>query len=267
MTRFHRRVRVKFLSEGKTLQYLKYAIGEIILIMLGILLALQLNNWNQNRINNNLEKQYYQRLLEDLKEEKEIVQSALNYSAQVISHAKRAIIVFENSTDEIDSPVDNLIDMYQASQIKDPNSARSTYEELISSGRISLMKNDSLKTSLIRYYEITWTETAMYQIPNDYRENLRSKMPDFIQTEIRSKCGDRYVKLRSAYDVALPISCVINIDPDIALNVIKDMRTDESLKMDLRVLIGNENSKLEVIRSVKKQLEELIDQFDSIEVD
>lgn len=263
MIRLNRRIRQNFLSKGNTFEYLKYAIGEIILIMLGILLALQVNNWNQNRLNNNLENQYYQRLLEDLREEKEIVQSALNYSSQVITHAKRAIVVFENATDNIDTPVDNLIDMYQASQIKDPHSARSTYEELISSGRINLIRNDSLKTALIRYYEITWTETAMYQIPNNYRENLRSKMPDFIQTEIRSECGDRYVKLRSVYDVALPKSCVINIDSAIAQNVVRNLRKDESLKMDLRVLIGNENSKLEVIKSVKRQLEELINQFDS----
>lgn len=265
--RLFRRIRQNLLAKGKTLEYIKYAIGEILLIMLGILLALQVENWNQNRTNKNLENQYYHRLLEDLKEEKEIVQSALNYSTQVISHAKRAIVVFENAADNIDNPVDNLIDMYQASQIKDPNSASTTYEELISSGHINLIRNDSLKTALIRYYEILWTETAMYQISNTYRDNLRSKMPDFIQTEIRSKCGDTYIKLRSAYDVALPKSCVINIDFGIAQNVVRNLRKDQSLKMDLRVLIGNENSKLEVIRSVKRQLEDLINQFDNLEMD
>ena len=44
------------MEQNKTGKYLKYAIGEIILVMIGILLALQVNNWNQNRINRGIEK-------------------------------------------------------------------------------------------------------------------------------------------------------------------------------------------------------------------
>jgi hypothetical protein len=46
MIKFFRKIRYQLLGEGKTGRYLKYAIGEIALIMIGILLALQLNNWN-----------------------------------------------------------------------------------------------------------------------------------------------------------------------------------------------------------------------------
>ncbi|WP_339656105.1 hypothetical protein [uncultured Maribacter sp.] len=49
MIKFFRKIRLNLLSEGKTVNYLKYAIGEIILVMIGILLALQVNNWNENR--------------------------------------------------------------------------------------------------------------------------------------------------------------------------------------------------------------------------
>jgi hypothetical protein len=50
MIKFFRKIRQNLLSEGKTGKYLKYAIGEIILVMIGILLALQVSNWNQQRI-------------------------------------------------------------------------------------------------------------------------------------------------------------------------------------------------------------------------
>jgi len=49
MIKFFRNIRQKLLSEGKTTNYIKYAIGEIVLVMIGILLALQVNNWNENR--------------------------------------------------------------------------------------------------------------------------------------------------------------------------------------------------------------------------
>ena len=49
MINFFRKIRQNLLSEGKTGKYLKYAIGEIVLVMIGILLALQVSNWNQDR--------------------------------------------------------------------------------------------------------------------------------------------------------------------------------------------------------------------------
>jgi hypothetical protein len=50
MIKFFRKIRLNLLSEGKTGKYIKYAIGEIVLVVIGILIALQINNWNQERI-------------------------------------------------------------------------------------------------------------------------------------------------------------------------------------------------------------------------
>ncbi len=253
--------------ENKTGKYFKYAIGEIILVVIGILIALQINNWNQNRLNENLEGQYYERLLEDLKEEKEIIQATLNYSHQVSFHAKNAIAVFENSDEMNPNPVDNLIDMYQASQLQDPNSATSTYKELIASGQINLIQNNSLKTALIRYYEVDWPETSVFKLPNKYRENLRGKMPDVIQTEIRSKCGDVYIKIRKGYEVALPKTCEVDIAVNLARPVVEFLRNDESLIKDLRYLKGNEDAKILHMNSVKGQLQDLISQLENMNND
>lgn len=46
MIKFFRHIRQKLISEGKTRKYFQYAIGEILLVMIGILLAIQVNNWN-----------------------------------------------------------------------------------------------------------------------------------------------------------------------------------------------------------------------------
>ena len=56
MIKFFRKIRQNLLSEGKTGKYFKYAIGEIILVVIGILIALQINNWNEN--NKKLEIEY-----------------------------------------------------------------------------------------------------------------------------------------------------------------------------------------------------------------
>jgi hypothetical protein len=65
MVKLFRNIRQNLLNQGKTTKYFKYAIGEIILVVIGILIALQINNWNTNKAN---EKQAYNQLLEVQKE-------------------------------------------------------------------------------------------------------------------------------------------------------------------------------------------------------
>ena len=254
-------------DDNKPIKYMRYAIGEIVLVVIGILIALQINNLNQNHLNKKLENKYYGRLLEDLKEEKEILQGTLNYSRQVILHATNAIAVFENSLEMKPNPVDNLIDMYQASQMQMPSTAISTYRELIASGQLNLLQSDSLKTALIRFYEIEWTESTLFNLSNNYRKNLRGKMPNNIQTEIRTKCGDVYIKIRESYDITLPKTCEIDIDINLAQPVVELLRNDESLKKDLLYLIGNESGKIVDMTNVKENLDNLISQFDNLEID
>jgi hypothetical protein len=59
MIKFFRKIRQNSLSEGKTGKYLKYAIGEIILVVIGILIALQLNNLNENKKIMYLKRKYF----------------------------------------------------------------------------------------------------------------------------------------------------------------------------------------------------------------
>ena len=74
MIKFFRKIRYNLMSENKTGKYLKYAIGEIILVMIGILLALQVNNWNTNRT----QKQKENLLLTDLNKEFKINKTQLD---------------------------------------------------------------------------------------------------------------------------------------------------------------------------------------------
>ena len=52
MINFFRRIRKKMADDNKPLKYLKYAIGEIVLVVIGILIALSINNWNETRLQN-----------------------------------------------------------------------------------------------------------------------------------------------------------------------------------------------------------------------
>ncbi|MGB5269500.1 MAG: DUF6090 family protein, partial [Eudoraea sp.] len=62
MIKFFRKIRQRLVSENKFSKYLIYAFGEIILVVIGILIALQINNWNEERKDRRLEKEYIARL-------------------------------------------------------------------------------------------------------------------------------------------------------------------------------------------------------------
>lgn len=70
MIKFFRRIRQNLLMENKNGKYLKYAIGEIILVVIGILIALQINNWNEKHQAQNTMVSNFQNLIEDLKSNK-----------------------------------------------------------------------------------------------------------------------------------------------------------------------------------------------------
>jgi hypothetical protein len=67
MIKFFRKIRQSHLSEGKTGKYLKYAVGEIILVVIGILIALSINNWNQERIKTKQTVDLLNNMISDLK--------------------------------------------------------------------------------------------------------------------------------------------------------------------------------------------------------
>jgi hypothetical protein len=77
------------MSENKTGKYFKYAIGEIVLVVIGILIALSINNWNESRKENILAKNYYNRLLSDLKADKA-------YANRYISRVDSSLVLYDN---------------------------------------------------------------------------------------------------------------------------------------------------------------------------
>jgi len=77
MIKFFRKIRQKLLTENRFSKYLFYAIGEIILVMIGILLALQVNNWNELRKKEQTEIQLYQKIIADLNSERAVIENKI----------------------------------------------------------------------------------------------------------------------------------------------------------------------------------------------
>ncbi len=80
MIKFFRRIRQKLLSENKFSKYLLYAIGEIVLVVIGILIALSINNWNEDRKLKQLKREYLYSLKRDLTADLTLLNEAFLYA-------------------------------------------------------------------------------------------------------------------------------------------------------------------------------------------
>tara|TARA_R110001592_G_scaffold3704_2_gene21324 strand:+ start:546 stop:1313 length:768 start_codon:yes stop_codon:yes gene_type:complete len=85
MIKLFRNIRKNLLKEGKTSKYVKYAIGEILLVVIGILIALQINNWNETNVERSLEKEYIISLIEDIKKDTKNFNNAIELNKLRIS--------------------------------------------------------------------------------------------------------------------------------------------------------------------------------------
>tara|TARA_R110000764_G_scaffold16606_1_gene46402 strand:- start:1395 stop:2144 length:750 start_codon:yes stop_codon:yes gene_type:complete len=153
MIKFFRKIRQNLLSDGKTGKYLKYALGEIILVVIGILIALSINNWNQNRIRTTEERN----ILEDLKIGLEKDKADLVYNANRInssmSSADKVIYALEN-----DLPYRDSISNYLGNLMLPVMFVYSTsaFETLKSKG-IDIIKNSELRNQIIDVYDSQYT--------------------------------------------------------------------------------------------------------------
>lgn len=99
MVKLFRNIRQKLLKEGKTFHYFKYAIGEIVLVVIGILIALQINNWNDERKERVLEKEYLMSLVTDLEEDIKKIEFANNGNTKLTNGLENLLALLANPLD------------------------------------------------------------------------------------------------------------------------------------------------------------------------
>lgn len=133
--------------ENKTGTYLKYAIGEIILVVIGILIALSINNWNEIRKQRNQELHYLKNLKTDLNLN---IAELDNYISVRNSRIKSANIVLDHFEG---APLHDLSDFaFHTTNIyiwQKFSQHDNTFQELTNSGNLALISNDSIKNGLL----------------------------------------------------------------------------------------------------------------------
>ena len=167
MINFLRKIRRNLLSEGKTGKYLKYAIGEILLVVIGILIALQLNNWNEARKNRVKEKDILLEIAETLEVNAVTLDSSILWGNRFIEMRQNYLTAVREKKPYNDT----MQRVFQRMNLGFSRTAlsKSGYEMLKNSG-FDLLKSKSLKKQILRLFEVTYPNLELRE--NDNRLNI-----------------------------------------------------------------------------------------------
>lgn len=140
-------IRRNLIFEGKTIRYLKYAVGEIILVVIGILIALQVNNWNEQRKLSLERSEIIRSLISDLKTSRQRLAKMKAKNDHSIDLSSKFLSVSYLDTSTV--PVDSL--KYYISGVFDFayfQPVQTTYEQAVSSGKIGLIDDKEFYNSM-----------------------------------------------------------------------------------------------------------------------
>ena len=137
------------LTENKFSKYLIYAIGEIVLVVIGILIALGINNWNEQKKNDEAESEYYCRILQDLELDKQKINEIIATYDNRIRVSKEILLELDSGKKNKNFLLNKFLIAFRGKAFVPRNV---TFQDMVSSGNIRLMKDNEIKNSLIQFY-------------------------------------------------------------------------------------------------------------------
>ncbi len=170
------------------------AIGiDFLIVVLGVFVGIQVSNWNAEREISKKSAVFTERLRADLRGEDWTYQFLISYNREVLANANRAVEALEGKTDISDEAL--LVSAYRATQYRSRNQRGSTYDELISTGSIDLIRDRKLRDTAIRLYNLTVFDNLVSEgMESRYREAFRTSLSNHVQRAVSKNCGDRGIR-------------------------------------------------------------------------
>ena len=132
---------------------------ELVVVIVGLVLAFQIDRWREEVAERKLETVYLQRLTSDIESDIPPLESAIRLADMRKNYVELLMAVAEDPAVAVEQPMSFLVAIDQASFTFSPNSNKATYEDLRSTGNMRLIRNQELKTRLNEYYGYDETES------------------------------------------------------------------------------------------------------------
>jgi len=193
MIPFFRKIRKKMADDNKPLKYMRYAIGEIVLVVVGILIALQINNWNETVLDRQKEKDLLQDLKLELLDNQDQIEIMIKIHKEGLLSLRRiSNKLGPNVSNSLKDSIDQIISLVNWAPQFVPKQV--VYNSMISTDKISLISNDNLQ------HELAMWESTINDLLNIQRDLLKYVTDDIaplILEKYPSKDWLNYINLRT----------------------------------------------------------------------
>ncbi|RKE02540.1 DUF6090 family protein [Marinifilum flexuosum] len=179
MIKFFRTIRQKLLSENKFSKYLIYAIGEIVLVVIGILIALQINKWNENKKNKKVEIVYLKGIENNIGTD--ISELKLHFANDTLKLNAYTYLIKALNSGVKKSQYRNIIsNAYIVGKDNWFEGQNVVFEDMKSSGKLGLIQNDSIKYAIQDYYRFFGEVIKQEDVSNYNIRKIRDRNSQFV---------------------------------------------------------------------------------------
>ena len=193
MLPFFRKIRWRLAQNNQFFKYSRYAIGEIVLVVVGILIALQINNWNENKKLKVKEIKVLKSIKFSLNEDI----SNLDFHVNLFDESKNSINVLIEYMAQ-DYPYKDSLKYHfgKSTHLWNPTINKDVFENLKSEG-LDLISNDSLKKKILRYY--SYAEYNLGLSTQRYSQLIEDASKNIFNTRFKTFWNGNYEAYRKSY--------------------------------------------------------------------
>lgn len=229
---------------------------DLVILVLGVFLGIQVSNWNQARLDRIEGREYRVRLYSDLAANQRDLAFRIHYYGQVLAHARAASAALDRPIDE--RPGDFIINAYEASNHIPQPVRRVTYDEAVASGNADRLGDRMLRERIANYYVGLATMQRLFDNIPPYREAIRSALPFTAQTQVLSDCPE--VLQTDEFGSVTPRlanRCRSSMEPKTAQRIAAEVRTIPNLRWALNRVIADLDQKIWNARHLSNDAERL----------
>lgn len=249
MIKFFRRIRQNMIKENKISKYILYALGEILLVVVGILLALQFNSWNTNSKELVKEEWYLNNILDDIHYQTQTMDMIEAEYDNAIIAAKSILKTYykKGSFNEVDSLNYHLNTLMYAQFFPNTNN---TYQELVSSGQLSLLKNKDLSLEVIDFYLFSADNEIVFKndIDNIFYPRIYPVLSSLLQVDLQD-----YLKKDEDSDLLQQLPEISELIQKQLKNPETRLALENAIKLKILIL----SDQLIIIKETQKGAKEL----------
>lgn len=229
---------------------------DLVILILGVFLGIQVSNWNEARLDRSEGREYRDRLYSDLEANQRDLAFRVHYYGQLLAHAQAASAALDRPAG--DDPGAFIIDAYEASNHIPQPIRRFTYDEAVASGKAERLGDRMLRERIANYYIGLATMQRLFDNIPPYREAVRSALPFTAQAQVLKDCPETLQTDEfGSVTPKLAGRCVSSMDRRLAERIAREVRTIPNLRWALNRVIADLEQKIWNARHLSNEAERL----------